>query len=91
MQHTLITPQSPGEQLAALAAGALDMASRQQTGAAGSATWHNEDGTRTVIGPDAGLSGIAPWVGGHDPSGHAHGHRRGLGRRHDHGVLGRRP
>lgn len=63
MQHTLITPQSPGEQLAALAAGALDMASRQQTGAAGSATWHNEDGTRTVIGPDAGTSGIAPWVG----------------------------
>ena len=63
MQHTLITPQSPGEQLAALAAGALDMAARQQTGAAGSATWHNEDGTRTVIGPDAGLSGVAPWVG----------------------------
>ena len=63
MQHALITPQSPGEQLAALAAGALDMASRQQTGAAGSSTWHNEDGTRTVIGPNAGSSGIAPWVG----------------------------
>ena len=63
MQHTLITPQSPGEQLAALAAGALDAATRQQTGAAGSATWHNEDGTRTVIGPNAGTSGIAPWVG----------------------------
>ena len=63
MQHILITPQSPGEQLAALAAGALDMASRQQTGAAGSTTWHNEDGTKTVIGPDAGTSGIAPWVG----------------------------
>lgn len=69
MQHTLITPQSPGEQLAALAAGALDMAARQQTGAAGSATWHNEDGTRTVIGPDAGLSGIAPWVGDTTPPG----------------------
>lgn len=63
MQHTLITPQSQGEQLAALAAGALDAATRQQTGAAGSATWHNEDGTRTVIGSDAGISGIAPWVG----------------------------
>ncbi|MCX8643244.1 hypothetical protein J3T92_02210 [Bifidobacterium sp. B4081] len=69
MQHTLITPQSPGEQLAALAAGALDMASRQQTGAAGSATWHNNNGTRTVIGPDAGTSGIAPWVGDTTPPG----------------------
>lgn len=69
MQHTLITPQSPGEQLAALAAGALGMAARQQTGAAGSATWHNEDGTRTVIGPDAGISGIAPWVGDTTPPG----------------------
>ena len=69
MQHTLITPQSPAEQLAALAAGALDMASRQQTGASGSATWHNEDGTRTVIGSDAGISGIAPWVGDTTPPG----------------------
>lgn len=69
MQHTLITPQSPGEQLAALAAGALDMAARQQTGASGSGTWHNEDGTRTVIGPDAGTSGIAPWVGDTTPPG----------------------
>ena len=69
MQHTLITPQSPGEQLAALAAGALGMAARQQTGAAGSATWHNEDGTRTVIGPNAGTSGIAPWVGDTTPPG----------------------
>ena len=69
MRHTLITPQSPAEQLAALAAGALDAAARQQTGAAGSATWHNGDGTRTVIGPDAGLSGIAPWVGDTTPPG----------------------
>lgn len=69
MQHTLITPQSPAEQLAALAAGALDTASRQQTGAAGSATWHNDNGTRTVIGPDAGISGIAPWVGDTTPPG----------------------
>ena len=69
MQHTLITPQSPGEQLAALAAGALDTAARQQTGNVGSSTWHNQDGTRTVIGPDAGLSGIAPWVGDTTPPG----------------------
>ena len=63
MQHTLITPQSPGEQLAALAAGALDMASRQQTGNIGSVTIPTAGGTKLIAGEAAGLQGIAPWVG----------------------------
>lgn len=63
MQHPLIIPLSPAEQLAALAAGALDAASGQQTRATGSATYHNPDGTKTLIGADAAGQGIAPWVG----------------------------
>ena len=63
MQHTLITPQSPGEQLAALAAGALDMATRQQTGNIGSVTIPTAGGTKLIAGEAAGLQGIAPWVG----------------------------
>lgn len=63
MQHPLITPPTPSEQLAALAAGALDAASGQQTRATGSATYHNPDGTKTLIGADAAGQGIAPWVG----------------------------
>lgn len=63
MQHPLITPPTPAEQLAALAAGALDAASGQQTRATGSATYHNPDGTKTLIGADAAGQGIAPWVG----------------------------
>ena len=63
MQHTLITPQSPGEQLAALAAGALDMASRQQTGNIGSVTIPTANGTKLIAGEMAGEQGIAPWVG----------------------------
>ena len=63
MQHTLITPQSPGEQLAALAAGALDMASRQQTGNIGSVTIPTAGGTKLIAGEMAGEQGIAPWVG----------------------------
>lgn len=63
MQHPLIIPLSPAEQLATLAAGALDAASGQQTRATGSATYHNPDGTKTLIGADAAGQGIAPWVG----------------------------
>ena len=48
---------------AGLAQLALSKTKKQRTRKSGSATWHNEDGTRTVIGPDAGTSGIAPWVG----------------------------
>ena len=69
MQHTLITPQSPGEQLAALAAGALDMASRQQTGNIGSVTIPTAGGTKLIAGEAAGLQGIAPWVGDTTPPG----------------------
>lgn len=63
MQHALITPQSPGEQLAALAAGALDAAARQQTGNIGSVTIPTAGGTKLIAGEAAGLQGIAPWVG----------------------------
>ncbi|WP_416516965.1 hypothetical protein [Bifidobacterium asteroides] len=69
MQHTLITPQSPGEQLAALAAGALDMATRQQTGNIGSVTIPTANGTKLIAGEAAGLQGIAPWVGDTTPPG----------------------
>ena len=69
MQHTLITPQSPAEQLAALAAGALDTASRQQTGNIGSVTIPTAGGTKLIAGEAAGLQGIAPWVGDTTPPG----------------------
>ena len=69
MQHTLITPQSPGEQLAALAAGALDMATRQQTGNIGSVTIPTAGGTKLIAGEMAGEQGIAPWVGDTTPPG----------------------
>lgn len=61
--HADITPRSREDTAAGLAQLALTKAKKQQTRKSGSATWHNEDGTRTVIGPDAGTSGIAPWVG----------------------------
>lgn len=69
MQHALITPQSESEQLATLAAGAMDAASRQQTRTAGSATYHNPDGTKTMMGADAAGQGIAQWVGDTTPPG----------------------
>ncbi|MCT6900273.1 MAG: hypothetical protein M3Z40_04425, partial [Bifidobacterium sp.] len=69
MQHTLITPQSPGEQLAALAAGALDAAARQQTGNIGSVTIPTAGGTKLIAGEMAGEQGIAPWVGDTTPPG----------------------
>ena len=69
MQHPLITPQSPGEQLAALAAGAMDAATRQQTGNVGSITIPTANGTKLIAGKGAGEMGIAPWVGDTTPPG----------------------
>jgi hypothetical protein len=46
-----------------MAADALLIASTQQTGNAGSVTIPNADGSKTLIGVDAGASGVAPWVG----------------------------
>jgi hypothetical protein len=42
---------------------AVKLASRQMTGNAGSVTIPNADGTKTVLGVDAGDTGVAPWVG----------------------------
>lgn len=42
---------------------AVKLASRQMTGNAGSVTIPNADGTKTVLGVDAGETGVAPWVG----------------------------
>ena len=67
--HPDITPRSREDTAVGLAQLALSKAKKQQTRKSGSATWHNEDGTRTVIGPDAGSSGIAPWVGDTTPPG----------------------
>ena len=63
MQHPLITPPTPAEQLAALAAGALDAATRQQTGNIGTLTIPTAGGTKLVAGQGAGEQGFAPWVG----------------------------
>lgn len=63
MQHPLITPPTPSEQLAALAAGALDAATRQQTGNIGSVTIPTAGGTKLIAGQGAGEQGFAPWVG----------------------------
>ena len=67
--HPDITPRSREDTAAGLAQLALSKAKKQQTRKSGSATWHNDNGTRTVIGPDAGTSGIAPWVGDTTPPG----------------------
>lgn len=71
MQHPLIIPLSPDEQLATLAAGAMDTAARQQTGNAGTITFHHgdDDGSKTIAGPGAGPTGLAPWVGDTTPPG----------------------
>ncbi|KAE8130206.1 MULTISPECIES: methyl-accepting chemotaxis protein [Bifidobacterium] len=42
---------------------AIVVASRQQTGPAGTITTHNADGSLTVSGPGAGSAGVAKWVG----------------------------
>ena len=61
--HADITPRSREDTAAGLAQLALSKAKKQQTRKSGSATWHNDNGTKTIIGPNAGTSGIAPWVG----------------------------
>lgn len=61
--HADITLRSREDTATGLAQLALSKAKKQQTRKSGSATWHNANGTRTVIGPDAGSSGIAHWVG----------------------------
>lgn len=45
------------------AAGAMLLATRQQTGNAGSVTIKNADGTKTIMGVGAGDTGVAQWVG----------------------------
>ena len=67
--HPDITPRSREDTAAGLAQLALSKAKKQQTRKSGSATWHNDNGTKTIIGPDAGSSGIAPWVGDTTPPG----------------------
>ena len=67
--HPDITPRSREDTAAGLAQLALSKAKKQQTRKSGSATWHNDNGTKTIIGPDAGTSGIAPWVGDTTPPG----------------------
>lgn len=67
--HPDITPLTPAEQLIVSAASANSVARQQQTNVAGSATWHNADGTTTLLGPDAGPAGIAQWVGDTTPPG----------------------
>ena len=67
--HPDITPRSREDTAAGLAQLALSKAKKQQTRKSGSATWHNDNGTKTIIGPDAGISGIAPWVGDTTPPG----------------------
>lgn len=67
--HADITPRSREDTAAGLAQLALSKAKKQQTRKSGSATWHNDNGTKTIIGPNAGTSGIAPWVGDTTPPG----------------------
>ena len=61
--HADITTRSREDTATSLAQLALSKAKKQQTRKSASSTWHNANGTRTVIGPEAGLSGFAPWVG----------------------------
>ena len=67
--HADITPRSREDTAAGLAQLALSKAKKQQTRKSASATWHNQDGTKTIIGPNAGISGIAPWGGDATPPG----------------------
>jgi hypothetical protein len=53
----------PMEAMARLAARAQSRAEAAQTRASGSASWDNADGTRTVIGPQAGSATMATHVG----------------------------
>ena len=59
----------PLEAMARLAARAGDRAESAQTRASGTASWENPDGTRTLIGPQAGGATIATHVGDSTPPG----------------------
>lgn len=67
--HPLIMRRQPIEDVALTAQAAMEAAYRQQTGNVGSMTIPNDDGSKTVIGVDAGSVGIAPWVGDTTPPG----------------------
>lgn len=68
--HRKATPlMEPMEAMARLAAGARSRAEAAQTRASGSASYDNGDGTRTVIGPQAGGRTIATHVGDLTPPG----------------------
>ncbi|KFF31641.1 hypothetical protein [Bifidobacterium bombi] len=67
--HPNITSSDPIDAATALAQLALDKSRRQQTRKAGSITIHNADGSRTIVGTDAGRSGVAQWVGDTTPPG----------------------
>ena len=61
MQHSkLIGFQTPVERIARAAGAAYDLASRPQTAPSGSISYDNADGTRTIIGPQAGSGEGAP-------------------------------
>lgn len=61
MQHSkLIGFQTAVERIARVAGAAYDIASRPQTAPSGSISYDNADGTRTIIGPQAGAGEEAP-------------------------------
>lgn len=54
---------NPMERVLATTTDALASSAQQKTSVAGSASWRNEDGSRTLVGPAAGEEGIVQWVG----------------------------
>lgn len=69
VQHALITPLSPVEQVAVLASGAMDAATRQQTRKTAGITIKGPDGSKILAGGSAGPGGLSPWVGDVTPPG----------------------
>lgn len=70
MMHTKICGlMGDAERVARVAAAAYDMASLPSTAPSGTASYDNGDGTRTVIGPQAGGRTIATHVGDLTPPG----------------------
>jgi hypothetical protein len=67
--HPDITRRTDIELALEAANGAMVVAGRQQTRNAGSVTIPNVDGTKTVIGVDAGGATVAKWVGDVTPPG----------------------
>ena len=61
MQHSkLVGLQDPAERIANVAVAAYDAATAPQTSPSGSVSYDNGDGTRTIIGPQAGSGEGAP-------------------------------